>query len=64
MAQDSVVQQATDRHLLCSWCGVYLSLVSSIGDSVCSRCYQLLVNAGVPEEEIFDISSDTEECQA
>jgi hypothetical protein len=52
MAQDSVAQKAGDGHL-CSWCGLELRPESSIGDSVCTRCYQLLINAGIPEEEIF-----------
>ena len=63
MAQDSVAQKADDRYL-CSWCGIELRPESGIGDSVCTRCYRLLINAGISEEEIFDRRSDKKECEA
>jgi hypothetical protein len=46
---------------LCCWCDIPLAGVSHYKELVCIRCYQLLINAGLKDEEIFkDINKDTD----
>jgi hypothetical protein len=39
---------------ICLWCDIPLGSNNSVEDCVCLKCYQLLINAGVPEQEIFN----------
>ena len=44
---------------LCGWCGVPLGSANTIRENVCLRCYRLLRDAGIADEEIFfDATAD------
>lgn len=38
---------------LCTWCETPLGSANLVRQSVCVRCYKLLVNANLSDEEIF-----------
>ncbi len=38
---------------LCAWCGIPLGSANLVRQSVCVRCYKLLMNANLSDEEIF-----------
>ena len=37
----------------CLWCSVSLAQEVSVRDLVCRKCYNLMLNAGLKESEIF-----------
>jgi len=43
---------------LCVWCGIPLGSANIVRQSVCVRCYELLINADLSDEEIFGIRRD------
>jgi hypothetical protein len=46
--------QPPDKPLkLCSWCDIPLAKASYYEESVCIRCYKLLVSAGLTDGEIL-----------
>jgi hypothetical protein len=45
---------------LCAWCAIPLTNATQYKGVVCVRCYKLLKNAGIKDEEIFkDTSKET-----
>jgi len=38
---------------LCCWCSIPLDSANIVREGVCVRCYDVLLNAGITEEEIF-----------
>jgi len=46
-------EQKPDNEVkLCCWCGRSLDLSNTVKERVCVRCYELLTNAGIKDEEI------------
>jgi len=43
---------------LCCWCSIPLGSANTVKERVCIRCYEVLRNAGITEEEIFPIKPD------
>ncbi len=42
-----------DESALCGWCGIPLGSANLVRESVCIRCYELLIAANLTNEEIF-----------
>ena len=42
-----------DEMALCDWCGIPLGSANLVSESVCIRCYELLIAANLTNEEIF-----------
>lgn len=52
---------AVEKVELCSWCGIPLGSANHVRQSVCVRCYKLLINANLSDDEIFGSSSKEKE---
>lgn len=46
-------KQTADNITACLWCGNYYSEIKMIDGKVCVKCYNLLKNASIKNEEIF-----------
>lgn len=51
-------KQSYEKVVLCVWCGIPLGSANHVRESVCIRCFKLLMGANLSDEEIFS-SKDT-----
>jgi len=54
---DQFVSQMDDKGAFCDWCEKPLGADNTYRKSVCIRCYQMLKDAGIKEEEIFSVKT-------
>jgi protein-arginine kinase activator protein McsA len=53
MIEGEMINQADSEAKQCKFCDVSLDTVSSLQNSVCTKCYRAFVFAGLSDEEIF-----------
>lgn len=54
MIMSDHTESESERHpALCTWCAIPLGSANHYKKLVCVRCYKLLINAGLTDEEIF-----------